>query len=130
MKRLLFLLAFITASFTSFSQSEIAELHIGDMLDIDAVSIEFVELISDSRCPKYVSCIRAGEAEVLVAVYKNGKFSHEQTLTFFASGVVKQEAMQLFASDQLNIRGLNLLPYPEGQTKTPEDQYCLSIGIN
>jgi len=128
-KRLLFI-ALLFFSITSFSQSEIAELHIGDMVDIDDVSIEFVKLISESRCPKYVSCIRAGEAKVLVGVYKNGKFSHEKVLIFHASGVVKEEAMQLFDSENLYVRGLNLLPYPEGQSKVPEDSYCLSIGVN
>lgn len=130
MKPLLLLLTFLSISVTSISQSEIANLYVGDSIDIDQVSIEFVELISDSRCPQGVNCIRAGEAEVLVAVYNNGKFSHEKTLVFHANGLVENNNMQLFASDVLLVRGLTLSPYPRGLSKIPKDQYSLSVGIN
>jgi hypothetical protein len=113
-----------------FSQNEIADLYVGDVIDIENVSIEFVELISDSRCPKNVNCIRAGEAEVLVAVYRNGTFSHEKVLTFYANGMVKKDNMQLFASDELLVEGLLLHPYPKGLTKIRDEDYMLSVGIN
>ncbi len=124
------LLLFLTVSIPSFSQSEIAQLGVGDIMDIDEVSIEFVELIADSRCPKEVNCIRAGEAEVLVAVYKNGEFSHEKTLIFHANGMTKNNNMQLFASNNLLLRGLTLSPHPKGLTKVRDEEYVLSVGIN
>jgi len=119
-------------STTSFSQVEpgIASLNFGDIAHFDDVSIEFLELISDSRCPKNVNCIRAGEAEILVAIYRNGKFSHKKKLVFHASGHVNQEQTQLFNSKYLNIQGLALYPYPMDAGKIVDENYYLDLQIN
>lgn len=130
MKRFLLLISFLSIVTLSYSQSDIADLYVGDIIDVNEISIEFVELIADSRCPKNVNCIRAGEAEVLVAVYKNRKFSHEKVLIFHANGMVKEDNMNLFVSEQLFIRGLTLSPYPKGLTKVREEDYMLTVGIN
>jgi len=130
MKRFLLFTLFLSVTSLSFSQSEIADLYVGDVLDVDNVSIEFVELISDSRCPKGVNCIRAGEAEVKIAVYKNGTFSHEKVLTFHANGFVERVNMQLFASEGLLVEGLTLHPYPKYLKKIKDEDYMLSVGIN
>lgn len=124
------LLFCFTMSMSVFSQSNIAALNFGDIAHFDDVSIEFAELISDSRCPKNVSCIRAGEAEVLVAIYKNGKFSHEKKLIFDASGLVLEKNVQLFSSDSLYIKGLALYPYPKGIKKINDTSYYLELQIN
>lgn len=127
---LLIFTLFLTTSVFSQVESGIASLGFGDVAHFDTVSIEFVELISDSRCPKNVNCIRAGEAEVLVVVYKNGKFSHEKKLVFDASGVVNQEQLQLFNSEYLHIQGLALYPYPVGVGKIIDENYYLDLQIN
>ena len=36
--------------------------------------VKFKKVITDSRCPKNVMCVRAGEAYVLVSIYKNSHF--------------------------------------------------------
>ncbi len=132
MKRFLLLVAVLMFATNAFSQTEsgIASLDFGEIIHFDDVSIEFVELISDSRCPKNVNCIRAGEAKVLVAIYKNGKFTQEKTLVFHASGVVNVIQMQLFNSDYLNIQGLALYPYPKGVGKIVDDKYYLDLRIH
>ncbi|MBT8309454.1 MAG: hypothetical protein HKO72_07235 [Flavobacteriaceae bacterium] len=132
MKRFLLFLPILMISLSSLAQPEIgiATLNFGDAIHIDDVSVEFVELISDSRCPEGVNCIRAGEAIVLVAIYRNGKFSHNKELIFHASGAVNQSAMQLFNSDYLNIHGLALYPYPKGLTKIVDQEYQLELQVN
>lgn len=129
MKQFLVALALLF-NIASFSQAEIADLYVGDMIDIDNISIEFVELISDSRCPQGVNCIRAGEAEVLVAIYKNGTFLHEKKLTFYANGFAERKNMQLFAASDLLVRGLTLSPYPSGLSKIRNEEYVLAVAIN
>jgi len=131
MKRTLFAFCLFFISFITFAQSELIDLYTGDLITIDnSVSIEFVEVISDSRCPVNVNCIRAGEAEVLVAIYLSGRILNEKILTFYPYGVVKELNMQLFANNNLFIRGLTLSPYPEGMQKIPAEQYRLTIGVN
>lgn len=132
MNKILLLSISLLLSMSSFSQSQsgIASVNFGDTIHIDDVSIEFVELLTDSRCPKSVNCIRAGEAKVLVAVYRNGKFSHEKKLVFHASGLVNQEQTQLFNSEYLNIQGLALYPYPSGIGKIVDEKYYLDLKVN
>ena len=132
MSRFILMLLALMFSTTSFSQVEpgIASLDFGRIAHFDDVSIEFIELISDSRCPKSVNCIRAGEAEVLVAIYRNGNFSHKKKLVFHASGLVNQEQAQLFNSEYLKIQGLALYPYPVGEGKIVDENYYLNLQIN
>jgi len=132
MKKLILPIVSLVFTLSSFSQMEpgIASLNFGDIAHFDDVSIEFIELISDSRCPKNVNCIRAGEAEVLVAIYKNGNFSHNKKLVFHASGIVNQNHMQLFSSDYLNVQGLALYPYPVSVGKIVDENYYLDLQIS
>lgn len=119
-------------STTSFSQVEpgIVSLDFGGVAHFEDVSIEFVEVISDSRCPKNVNCIRAGEAEVLIAIFRNGTFSHNKKLVFHASGLVNEKQVQLFNTDYLNIQGLALYPYPVGVGRIIDETYYLDLQIN
>jgi len=132
MKRFILFLPILLISLASYAQSGpgIATLNFGDTFQVEDVSIEFVELISDSRCPQGVNCIRAGEAKVLVAVYRNGEFIKELELIFHASGTVNQGAMQLFNSDYLNIQGMALFPYPKGLKKIVDQEYYLDLQVN
>lgn len=43
------------------------------------LTVRFVELIEDSRCPTDTNCVWAGNAKIKVRVKKNGR-SHELTL--------------------------------------------------
>ncbi|WP_010230960.1 hypothetical protein [Gillisia marina] len=47
-----------------------AELDYGELFTFKNKSIQFKKVISDSRCPKDVTCIWAGEAKVLVAIWR------------------------------------------------------------
>src|SRR5690606_39790357 len=53
----------------------------GETIVIKGVSIKFLEVIEDSRCPTHVTCIWAGRAIVKVEVIANGK-KEEKILTF------------------------------------------------
>ena len=44
------------------------------------VTVKFIKVIQDSRCPKNVMWIRAGEAEVLIGIYKNGLLLEEKSI--------------------------------------------------
>ncbi|WP_188373309.1 hypothetical protein [Winogradskyella haliclonae] len=81
MKKRFLLSFFLIATFNfSYSQSIIVKdstsisgiIGINQVLDFDGIEIQFKKVIKDSRCPKSVMCVRAGEAEVLVSVFRNG----------------------------------------------------------
>jgi hypothetical protein len=87
------------------------------------ISIKFVSVATDSRCPKGVTCIWAGEAKCNMRVTQNGQ-TRDVILT--QSGSTESQ-MQGFAGNY----GVtfSLSPYPEsGHTINPAE-YVLSIRL-
>ncbi len=100
-------------------------LKTGELFSFENKSIQFKKVISDSRCPKDVTCIWAGEAKVLIAVMENGKQVKEQIVTLtaaedFTFGFADSEGLY-------NMNSLNLYPYPVATHKIADSEYCLKI---
>ena len=89
--------------------------------------VKFKKIITDSRCPKSVMCIRAGEADVLVSIYKNGDFIKDKLIRIDASGFVMETTNLAFNAEDFKIYGFNLSPYPEGINDVSEQDYKLEI---
>jgi hypothetical protein len=66
----------------SSEKEQTARLRVGDVVQIDGSSaaLTFKAVTSDSRCPKGVRCIRAGEAVVVLEL--RGGSGETSTLTF------------------------------------------------
>ncbi len=80
----LFLGLFLLISSALFAQTEVnvfnAQLQAGQAFSFNNNAVCFKEVVSDSRCPKGVTCVWAGEARVLVDIYENGKLKEEKML--------------------------------------------------
>jgi hypothetical protein len=129
----LFLLAF---SMLAFSQNDdkaaLKYLKITQKkcLKKKGYQLVFKEVISDSRCPKGVTCIWAGEIEIVISVYKDQKLIEDNTITI--SNNYNKENTEWISSympsDKKNIKRISVFPYPkEGSTINPKDYY-LKIG--
>ena len=79
MKRSILLLVIFITSF-SFSQDSTkirkvgtpiitSKVYIGKSIVVENFKIEFIEVIQDSRCPKGVNCVWAGEVLIFVDLY-------------------------------------------------------------
>nr|WP_315178061.1 hypothetical protein [uncultured Flavobacterium sp.] len=84
------------------------------------------ELVSDSRCPEGVTCIWAGEASVVVSVYKDSKLVEDHTMVFSMKN--EEENKQWFSKylpeKQKNIKTFSVFPYPkEGVQINPKNYY-------
>jgi len=102
-------------------------LRTGELFSFENKSIQFKKVISDSRCPKDVTCIWAGEAKVLIAVMENGKQVKEEIISLTAA---KDFKFSFSNSDGLyNLNSLNLFPYPVSTHKIAESEYCLEIQL-
>jgi hypothetical protein len=115
--------------FVQAQEAFIAKVQYGQLFTVDNYDVEFVKVISDSRCPSGVDCIRAGEAKVLVNIFENGELLTSKELIFHASGVINKNAMTLLKSEDIVIEGLRLIPYPEVHHRIPEKMYCLEIQV-
>jgi len=80
------------------------------------LTLTFVRLIADSRCPTGVTCIREGDAAVLMRVDAPGSASDELTLRTSGPG-----------SEDVAVHGVlvtlvDVMPYPrEGDMPRPEE---------
>lgn len=109
----------------SLSVSKIIEL--GGVAHFETIDVKFTEVITDSRCPKAVMCIRAGEAFVLVSIYKNGTHFKDQKLRFDASGFVSERNNLAFSNEDFSIFGFNLTPYPVSAEEPNFKNYMLEL---
>ena len=98
----------------------------GETVVLKGVSIKFMEVIEDSRCPTGVNCIWAGRAIVKTQVTANGK-SEEKTLTFGETRPGEEKNTNLFSSKEFAINGLTLKPYPTSESTGKDVDYILLI---
>lgn len=101
------------------------KLMYGDMASFGDTQIKFKEVISDSRCPKDVQCVWAGEAKVLVEVYKNGTLDSEKELKF--AGV--KSIRDIINTQFLEIEALRLQPYPIAAVPKNPEAYYLVLSV-
>jgi hypothetical protein len=119
----------------SFSESQVGRqnstelngiIGVNEIIDFHGIEVKFKKVIRYSRCPKSVMCIRAGEADILVSIYKNGKFIKDQEISIPASGRVIVENT-IFENGITKISGLALSPYLETPDKIPQGDYRLEL---
>ena len=130
------ILAFIFIfSFSIFGQStekeNIKEVKITATKCIKRKGYQIIlkEVLSDSRCPEGVTCIWAGEVQIVVSLYQNKKFIEDKTITF--SALHNEENADWFSSYlppcQKKIKSIGVSPYPkEGKPIHPKD-YSIKI---
>ena len=102
------------------------ELKTGEEAIIGGLVIKFKEVLSDSRCPKEVTCIWAGEAKVLVALYRDDRLLGEEILTF-ANEFSNVSRLENYKSEMDSLVGGSLKPYPKIGQKTIMEDYSLSL---
>jgi hypothetical protein len=93
-------------------------LKVGQSITVEADGLEvvFERVVSDSRCPRGVQCIRAGEATISVAAEKAPAARAAIELRTVASAA---EA----AYGPYRIRLLSLNPYPDANRRVEPDEY-------
>ncbi|MGB1270068.1 MAG: hypothetical protein ACPG45_10045 [Flavobacteriaceae bacterium] len=94
----------------------------------ERVSIELVEVLSDSRCPKNVQCIWAGEAQILVNIYKKGQKMRQEILTLHPAAI-QENVFQLLSSKLTKVTAVHLRPYPNGIDKVALGDYSLELTV-
>lgn len=104
-------------------------IHSGKSTHYNDVSIKLVKILNDSRCPKNVSCVWAGEATVLVDVFKNEKKIGQKKVVFNHSSRQDNALRVIFSSETLTITAIDLAPYPIAGKKIEMKDYYLQLDI-
>lgn len=106
---------------------EYHDIAIGDSLVFDEYEIKFVDVTTDSRCPKAVICVREGEANIEVEVYKSNELVSKKKLIFTSMVVLPSGKGNLFNSDFLKVTGAALHPYPITDNQILKENYKLKL---
>ncbi len=135
MKSILFAIVFCVASFFSEAQAQVVKdslsfsklVEFQQKVSFENYEVKFKKVISDSRCPKSVMCVRAGEADVLVSIYKNGNFIEDKKIRIDASGYVMESNNLAFDAKDFKIYAFGLKPYPGGVNDIADKDYKLEL---
>ncbi len=98
----------------------------GETVVLKGISIKFMDVVEDSRCPEGVNCIWAGRAIVKVEVTANGK-SEEKLLIFGEVRPEEEKNTNLYSSPNFAINGLSLKPYPTSDDAGKINNYVLLV---
>ncbi|MDA0177812.1 MULTISPECIES: hypothetical protein [Mesoflavibacter] len=107
----------------------VTNLKSGKAFSYEDVEVKFIKVISDSRCPKDVTCVWAGKAEVLVSILKQGKVLEQKTITITPYANLKNPIVVDQSSAKYSIEGVDLLPYPVSTSKTKPEDYVLQLHV-
>lgn len=134
MKLLIFLLTFTVSGFLQAQDSTVvqnysATLQVGELLEFGDRSVKFKRLISDSRCPSDVTCIWAGEAKILVEVFKNGKSYGEEIVVISGGEQGEVSLDELFQGGSYRLSGIALRPYPKTTVRIKPSDYVLKLAV-
>lgn len=105
----------------------VVKLMMGNQINIADVEIRFIEVISDSRCPNDVNCVWAGEAKVVIALYKNNKFLENKTIVITPTNNLQDKLLVAYTTKETKIGVYNLLPYPVSRTRIKNEDYFLQL---
>jgi len=109
----------------SSEKEQMARLRVGDVVQIDGsiAALTFKAVTRDSRCPKGVRCIRAGEAVVVLELRETA--DETSTLTFDVPP--DGGASQSLRGYRIEI--LSLDPQAEADVEIAPRDYTATIGI-
>lgn len=136
MKNILFILVILFTT-TGLAQDStkvetpkiVSKLMYGKTISIEDLEFKFVAIESDSRCPKGVQCIWAGEAVVLIDVLKNGEKIEQKRVVFSPTNSLINKIGNVFSSETFSVSGLNIAPYPKYDDKINAEDYYIQLEI-
>ena len=105
------------------------KVSMGETVKIQDVSVKFIQVLEDSRCPKNTNCIWAGRVIAEVEVTSDGK-KEIKNLIFGELRADENESKVVFSSKEVNIIGLDVTPYPDVTEKMDKSSYSLVITQN
>lgn len=91
----------------------------------NVMQIRFVELVSDSRCPRTVQCVWAGNAEIRLEIEADGR-AEVHTLN---TNATLQAPNEVTAFGH-RVRLVELAPYPETPAEPERSRYMARLVVN
>jgi hypothetical protein len=86
------------------------------------MTIRFVELVEDSRCPTDTNCVWAGNAKIKVRVSKNGR---SEVITLDTNGPKQHATTQ----DGYSLKLIGLTPLPASNVRINRNGYVATLEV-
>jgi hypothetical protein len=102
-----------------------AKAYVGESFNFAGKTIRFKEVIVDSRCPSNVTCIRAGEAKILIEIFKNENLVGEEIISTDSQNI----SLAKFFQGDFSLNAVSLLPYPKTSRKIKPSDYRLQFKV-
>ena len=118
---------FIGAGGPAPSQTQI-DIPIGKLVEveIDGLTLEFLEVTEDSRCPANVVCVWAGQAKVVIAAIDGGRDLGKHELVLDPTGA-NSNGVEL---GKYSVALVALNPYPSASYSIPNSDYVATISLS
>lgn len=120
---LMLMLAFGVMPATAAKRPETVRVQINKekRFPMSRLSVRFVELVEDSRCPTDTNCIWAGNAKIKIRVSKNGR-SHDLTLD-------TNGPHQADTAEGYSIKLVGLTPAPRSNIRINRNGYVATFEV-
>lgn len=131
----LFVLSLLLFALSGSAQDEseietyFSETKVGESFIFNERTILFKEVLVDSRCPSDVTCVRAGEAKILVEIFEGEKSLGKEIITLGANVNSFKTSLAKFFEEEFDIEFLSLSPYPKTSRKIKASDYQLKLKV-
>ncbi|MBZ9630948.1 hypothetical protein LB465_09160 [Salegentibacter sp. LM13S] len=131
LKSVLLISVFFLFTISASAQEEVkviehtAKTYVGEAFNFDGKTIRFKKVVSDSRCPSDVTCVWAGEAKILIEIFKNGKPIGEEIISTRSQNF----SLSKFFQGDFSLHTIALSPYPKTSRKIKASDYQLQFKI-
>ena len=122
MKNLVVLIMFVLSISCASQQIETHKLS-------EEYSFKIKEIISDSRCPEGVSCLWAGELELLLSIYKEGVFYKDEALIISFKNFSENKSILERYTSTKKIKSIEVLPIKKQGVEISLENYSLKIDL-
>jgi hypothetical protein len=92
-------------------------------------SFKIKEIISDSRCPEGVSCIWAGEVELVLSIYKEEVFYKDEMVTLNFKNLPENKLLLEKYTLNKKIKSIEVLPIKKQGVEISLEDYSLKIDL-
>lgn len=117
----------VSANVETAATGEPFLLGLGETVEVGGHSLQFVDVVEDSRCPSDVDCVWEGRAKVQLAASSPDTDEGRQVLTLPYASMTDDES-DSWSVGGLKVRVHDLVPYPRADGPPAEEpQVRLSV---
>lgn len=90
-------------------------------------SFQVKEILSDSRCPKKVTCVWSGEVELIISIYKEGVFYLDEPIEVSFQNFTENKFLLEKYTSNKKIKSIKVLPEKQQNVEISLKDYILKI---